>query len=87
MKLYNKGSNPLSHTLIEIKKAGENEIRKPVFYTLATGETKDIPDEVAKIWLNIAGVEKYADPAALAKAQEENAKLKEELKKTKKNTK
>ena len=72
MKVINKSGNGLCHSLYI----------KDVFTTfyLATGEAKDIPDEIAAIWLNLPGVEKYIDQADLEKAERE-AKAKAEAEK------
>lgn len=72
MKLINKSTNALSHRLVN------------VFYTLARGEYKDVPAEVAKVWLKIKGVEEYATPEDLNKIKEENEKLKKQIKSNKK---
>ncbi len=78
MKLINKSGNGLSHTLITEKKVNDEVIKSSELYTLPMGATADIPDEVAKIWLNIQGVEKYleqGDVDKAAKAAEDKAKV------------
>lgn len=51
-------------------------------YKLTPGAILDIPDEIANIWLNIAGVIEYVDPAEAkakeAKAAAEKAELEKE---------
>lgn len=86
MKLINKTSNNLSH------------LEGDKYYFLAVGKIDDVPEEIAKIWLKINGVEKYVSPADLERAkkeaeekakaekkalEEENAKLKKQLEATK----
>lgn len=79
MKLYNKSNNGLTHT--------DNGNT----YVLAKGATAEIPDDIAKIWLKIKGIEKYigqddlkkAEKEALAKAKAERESLEKELQKTK----
>lgn len=86
MKLINKTSNNLSH------------LEGDKYYFLAVGKIEDVPEEIAKIWLKINGVEKYVSPADLERAkkeaeekakaekkalEEENAKLKKQLEATK----
>ena len=60
MLLINNSRNPLSHEE----------------YKLPKGESLDIPEHIAKIWLEIKGVKRYVEPAELEKAQKE-AKAKE----------
>lgn len=82
MKLYNKSGNGLQHG-----------IGKKMCF-LPNGGTAEIPDEIAKKWLKIKGVEKYIAPADLERAakeakaeaekaqkalEDENAKLKKKL--------
>lgn len=59
MKLYNKSGNGLQH-------GTGKEI-----YLLPNGKTAEIPNEIAKKWLKIPGVEKYIAPADLEKAAKE----------------
>ena len=70
MKLINKTQNTLQH--------GEHFLR--------VNTVADIPEDVAKIWLKINGVEEYAEPADLKKLEKENEKLKKELEAAKKTT-
>lgn len=55
MLLINNSRNPLSHE----------------DYKLPKGKTADIPEHIAKIWLEIPGVKKYIEPAAAEKAAKE----------------
>lgn len=61
---------------------------RPVILTLAPKENKEIPDEVAEKWLKTGEVREYIDPKAAkekaAKIEAENAQLKEEIEKLKK---
>lgn len=75
MKLTNKSGNGLSHFLNEKG------------YFLANGETKEIPNAVAEVWLKIKGVEEYADPEELKKVKAELEKVKKTAETTKKVTK
>lgn len=71
MKLINNTTNPLAHGGYKLPKGGKAEI----------------PDEIAKEWLKIPGVEKFttqedvtkAQKQAEAKVKEEKAKLSKEL--------
>lgn len=65
MKLVNNSANPLAHGI----------------YKLLKGTVADIPDEIAKEWLKIAGIKQYVEAADLEKAAKEakaeaNAKVK-----------
>ena len=96
MKLHNKTGFGLQHVVTKTDKDGRT---KRVTYTLVHDEAKEIPQEVANIWLKIDGVKEYVEPAdvekikkeaeAKAKAErealeKENAALKVELEKLKK---
>lgn len=72
MKITNRTGNGLSHSLYEGKDL--------IHYYLGNGETKDIPDNIAKIWLKFPGVDKYIDQADLERAEKE-AKAKAEAEK------
>lgn len=53
-----------------------------VIVSIKAGETKDIPDKIAKIWLaseDIVKVDDGAKDAELVKLKEENEKLKAQL--------
>lgn len=78
MILINNGTNPLAHNGVILRK----------------GERKDIPNEIAKEWLKIYGVEEFLSGADVEKAtaeadkrvaelETENAKLREEIAKLK----
>lgn len=70
MKLYNKSQYNLSH--------GKEK--------LLIGETREIPDNIAKIWLTFPGVVKYIAPEDIEALKKENEKLKAQVKDTKKTT-
>lgn len=55
-------------------------------YMLRVGETRDIPEAIAQIWLKLDGIEEYVEPADLAKLEKENEKLKKQLEAAKKTT-
>lgn len=71
MKIINNSENALCHGLPLQKN----------FYRVEVGKVLDVPEEVAKLWLKIKGVEEYAEPSdvkkAEAKVKELEAKLKE----------
>lgn len=78
MILVNNGTNPLAHNGVILRK----------------GERKEIPDSIAKEWLEIQGVEEFLSGADVKKAtaeadkrvaelEAENAKLREEIAKLK----
>lgn len=54
---------------------------------LRVNAVEDIPEDIAKIWLKINGVEEYVEPADLAKLEKENEKLKKQLEAAKTATK
>ena len=71
MKLINRSKNALSHNF-------NNQILR-----LEIDEFKDVPKEVAQIWLKYEGVEVYISPEDLEKAKEKAVKEaleKEEIK-------
>ena len=63
MKLQNNGTNPLAH-------GG---------YKLPKGGVAEIPDEIAKEWLNIPGIKQFVSSADLAKVTKEADKKNQEL--------
>lgn len=63
-------------------------------YNLLPHQTIEVPENIAELWLNIEGIEKYIDPAeakakevkaaeVTAKLEKENEALKAELEKLK----
>lgn len=72
MKLQNKSKRSYVHSFLD-------KNFKLVLLKLAPNEIKDIPDEVAKIWLKAKDIIEYVAPQDLKKLEEENKKLKEKL--------
>lgn len=70
MKINNKCGNGLSHFL------------NGKVYFLANDTIGDIPDSIAKVWLNIQGVTEFVSPDDMAKLKAENAALKAKTAKT-----
>ena len=68
MKLINKTKNGYLHTI------GDKT------YLIPAGAKVEVPEDVAQIWLKIAGIEKYIEPIEAEKEQEKAAKEIEELK-------
>lgn len=62
MKLKNNSKNAFIHVQGRTK-----------FY-LAVGQVTDIPEEIAKTWLNYDGVEEYIDPEEVKALKEQLAK-------------
>ena len=87
MKLFNTSKRTYMHIIKETDESG-NE--KDIYITLEPRETKDIPDEIAEIWLKGGEVVKVADEEAkdaeIAKLKAENEELKATAKKTTKRT-
>lgn len=83
MKLFNTSKRTYMHIV-------KDEEGKDVYITLEPRETKDIPDEIAEIWLKGGEVVKVADEEAkdaeIAKLKAENEELKATAKKTTKKT-
>ena len=71
MKLYNKNTYGFSHLQIDDNK-------KKTLITINSQEIKEIPDDVAEIWLKYDGVEKYVEPEDVEKIAVEKAKAMEE---------
>lgn len=73
MKLINNSKNALMHSLKD--KNGKN-----VFYLLKVGEIKEIPNEIAEIWLKHPGVKEHvtAEDVEAIKAKAVAEALKEE---------
>lgn len=72
MKIINNSDNALCHGL-------PSQTNKD-FYRVEVGAVLEVPDHIAKLWLKIKGVEEYAAPDDVKKAEKENAKLKAKLK-------
>lgn len=72
MKIVNNSENALCHGIPS--KDGKN------FFRAEVGAVIDVPDYVAELWLKIKGVEEYAAPADVKKAEDENTELKAKIK-------
>ena len=64
MKLVNHSSNALMHNTFK-----ESQLVKTYF--LEVGKSLEVPDEIAKIWLNIKGIEKCVEQEDIDKAVQE----------------
>lgn len=73
MKIINNSENALCHGLPSQTNKG--------FYRVEVGKVLDVPEEVAKLWLKIKGVEEYAAPSDVKKAEEKVKELEAKLKK------
>lgn len=85
MKVINRSQFNLSHALEKEVKLQDDTIRvEQQPYFLPIGETLEIPEEIAQIWLKFEGVEKVIDRAEI------EAEIRKEIEaevKTKKQTK
>lgn len=70
MKIINNSENAISHGLPDKK-----------FYRVEVGKVLDVPADVAKLWLKIKGVEEYAAPDEVKKAEEKVKELEAKIKK------
>ena len=66
MKVHNKAKNPYQHSYLDDK----NNLHSVV---INAGEIKEIPDDIAKIWVKMGDVVEFVDPAE-NKAKEEALK-------------
>lgn len=76
MKIKNITKHNYAHSKLDEAYRLQMIILKP-------NEVKDIPDDVAESWLKSGGVVKYVEPKDLEKIEDENKKLKEQLKELK----
>lgn len=84
MKLINRSEYNLSHALEQQIKVGDETRVNLVPYVLEMGKELDVPEEIAKIWLKIKGIEKVIDIEAEKQAAiEEYKKQEKKVKKTK----
>lgn len=74
MKIENKSGNGLRHTII-------SKDNKKTTYFCKNGGTLEVPDDIAKLWLKIDGVQEYADPEEVKKLKQEIIELKATKKK------
>ena len=70
MKIKNNSENALCHGLPLQKN----------FYRVEVGKIIDVPEEVAKLWLKIKGVEEYAAPSDVKKAEQKVKELEAKIK-------
>lgn len=76
MKLQNKAKHAFQHSYMDAKQVLQ-------IIEILPGEIKDIPEEVAKVWLKIGDVVEFVEPKEAKALEDENAKLKAELAKLK----
>lgn len=72
MKIINNSENALCHGLPSPTNKG--------FYRVEVGKVLDVPENVAKLWLKIKGVEEYAAPDEVKKAEEKIKELEAKVK-------
>lgn len=72
MKIINNSENALCHGLPSQTNKG--------FYRVEVGKILDVPEDVAKLWLKIKGVEEYAAPSDVKKAEEKVKELEAKIK-------
>ena len=77
MKLQNKAKHAFQHSYMDDKQALQ-------IIEILPGEIKDIPEEIAKVWLKTGDVVEFVEPKEAKALEDENAKLKAELEKLKK---
>ena len=70
MKIINNSENAISHGLPLQKN----------FYRVEVGEVLEVPENVGKLWLKIKGVEEYAAPEEVRKAEEKVKELEAKIK-------
>lgn len=70
MKIKNNSENAICHGCPLQKN----------FYRVEVGKVLEVPDEVAKLWLKIKGVEEYAAPSDVKKAEEKVKELEAKIK-------
>ena len=72
MKIKNNSENAICHGC---------PLQKNSFYRVEVGKVIDVPESVAKLWLKIKGVEEYAAPSDVKKAEEKVKELEAKIKK------
>ena len=77
MKLHNKAKHAFQHSI-------PDEIEGVKIIEIGAGEIKDIPDDIAKVWLKTGEVVEFVEPKEAKALEDENAKLKAELENLKK---
>lgn len=83
MKLINRGENNLSHSIMEEFEVEGEKKYNFIPYVLKIGETLDVPEEVAKVWLKFKGVEKVVDRAEIEAEIRKEIEAEAKAKKTK----
>ena len=73
MKIINNSENALCHGLPSPTNKG--------FYRVEVGKILEVPDEIGKLWLKIKGVEEYAAPEEVKKAEEKVKELEAKIEK------
>ena len=76
MKVHNKAKHPFQHSI-------PDEIQGVKIIEIGADEIKEIPDEIAKIWIKTGEVVEFIEPKQAKALEDENAKLKAELEKLK----
>lgn len=77
MKLQNKSKRSYVHSYLD-------ENYKLVLLQLKPNEVKEIPNDIAKVWLKSGEVVQFVEPQEVKNLENENAKLKAELEALKK---
>lgn len=77
MKLQNKSKRSYVHSYLD-------KNYKLVLLQLKPNEVKEIPDDIAKVWLKSGEVVQFVAPQEVKNLEDENAKLKAELEALKK---
>lgn len=77
MKLHNKAKHAFQHSIAD-------EIEGVKIIEIGAGEVKDIPEDIAEIWLKTGEVVEFVEPKEAKALENENAKLKAELEAIKK---
>lgn len=72
MKVHNKAKHAFQHSMYDTQKG-------VTIIEIAAGEIKDIPDDIAQIWINTGEVVEFVEPKQAKELEDENAKLKTEL--------
>lgn len=76
MKVHNKAKHAFQHSIAD-------EIEGVKIIEIGANEVKEIPDDIAKIWIKTGEVVEFVDPKEAKELEDENAKLKAELVKLK----
>lgn len=74
MKLHNKAKHAFQHSIYDTKEGVK-------IIEIGAGEIKNIPNDIAEIWLKTGEVVEFVEPKQAKALEDENAKLKAELEK------